>query len=189
MAILLISPLAALLIDFISRRYAVARKGLLGILFILTIPTLIIWFAGYNYSNRQVFWMAVALLVASLLSGLYSIIHVRPAVKVFFTILTIAALAFFSYAVVFLSGYTGNPRKTISTTQYKNYFALRLEPSLYSNREVLVVEKTRLKGFITKTVHKAELPVKDSFSNCQYFFSDERTRLVYDLCHQQLTSQ
>jgi hypothetical protein len=189
MVTLLISPLAALLIDFINRKYAIARKGILGVLLIGTIPSLLIWLTGYNYSNRQVFWAAVAFVITSLLSGFYSIIHVRPSVKVFFTILAIAALAYFSFGVVFLSGYAGNPRHTISTAQYKNYLALRLEPSLYSNTEMLVVEKTRLSGFIRKTVHKTELPAKDSFSNCQYFFSDGKTRLMYDLCHQQLTSQ
>jgi hypothetical protein len=188
MATLLLSPLAALLIDFMGRKYAVARKWTLAILLIGTIPTLLIWLAGYNYSDRQVFWMAVALLVTSFLCAFYFILHVRPAVKLFFAIVATAALAVFSYAVVFLSGNPGQPRHAISTARYKNYLALRIEPPLYSDREVLVVEKTSLQGFIRKTVHETELPAKDSVSNCQYFFKDGRTRLVYDLCHQKLTA-
>lgn len=188
MAILLLSPLAALLIDFMSRKYAVARKWTLGILLIGTIPTLLIWLTGYNYSDRQVFWMAVALLVTGLLCACYFILHVRPAVKLFFTILATAALAFFSYAVVFLSGNASQPRHAISTAQYKNYLALRFEPPLYSDREVLVVEKTGLQGFIRKTVFETDLPAKDAVSNCQYFLEDGKTRLVYDLCHQKLTA-
>lgn len=189
MAPLFFSPFAALLIDFIRRKYGIAGRWFLGVLLVLTIPTLLIWSAGYNYSNRSLYWIAVAFLVASLLSAFYFLLHVRPAVKVFFTIAATAALAFFAYAVVFLSGYAGHPRHTISTAKYKNYHAFRLEPPLYSNQEVLVVEKTGLKGFIVKKVHETELPAKDSLSQCQYFFNDGKTRLVYDHCHQKLSAQ
>jgi hypothetical protein len=189
MATLLFSPFAALLIDFIRRKYGIAGRWFLAVLLMPILPTLLIWLAGYNFSNHSLFWTAVAFLVASLLSGFYFILHVRPAVKVFFTIAATGALAFFAYAVVFLSGYAGHPRRTTSTAKYKNYLALRLEPPLYSDREVLVVEKTGLKGIIVKRVHETELPAKDSFSHCQYLFHDGKTRLVYDLCHQTLTAR
>ena len=87
------------------------------------------------------------------------------------------------------ASYGGGEREVISQSNYKNYIAQQLEPKLYEDEKTLRIKRTRLFGFIEKTIFETWYTDTLATNKCKYYFEDNNLQLVYDLCKQELTSR
>ena len=145
--------------------------------------------AGYNYSDIKFLWYAEMFISTSGLLAFYSIIGNRIGPKLAISI--VATL--FIIAITFLgamgASYGGGEREVISQSNYKNYIALQLEPQLYEDEKTLRIKRTRLFGFIEKTIFETWYTDTLATNKCKYYVEDNSLQLVYDLCKQELTSR
>ena len=188
MLILILSPALAFVSDFIRQKLFISKKWIFLLICVSTIPSLIIWLAGYDYSEIKLLGYAIMFIIASGFLAFYSLIDNRFGLKIAISILA----SLFILAITFLgamgTSFGGGKREVISQSKYKNYIVLHLEPQLYEDEKTLRIKKTRLLGFIEKTIFETSYIDTLVTQKCQYYFEDNKVHLVYDLCKQELTS-
>ena len=156
------------------------------IIALATFPSIMIWIPGYNYSDMKIQWVAIMLVIFSLILPFYSLIDNRFSLKIGISVLITLPLL----AIVFLSeigaSYGGGEREIINKVKFENYIAFQLEPKLYEKEKTLRIIKTQLGGFIEKTIFETWYLDNLTKPDCKYYFGDNNKKLIYDLCKKQL---
>ncbi len=189
MLILAISPVLAFACHYISQKIFLSKKGVSLIIAIVTLPSLIIWMTGYDYSDIAFHWFATMLIIMSIFWGIFTIIHERTGLK--FAIAIVGTLPIIGIVILASIGasFGGGEREVINEAKFNNYIALELEPKLYEKEKTLIVNKTQLFGFIEKTILETWFTDTSFAKRCKYYVEDKEILLVYNLCEKRLTSE
>jgi hypothetical protein len=186
MFILILSPILALAGDFIRQKLHISKKWVFLAISLLTIPSIIIWLAGYNFSDAQLGWYAIMFIIMCIFLGLYSLIEHRFTPKAVISVIATIPIV----AVTFLGGMGsswGGRREVISKAKLDNYIALQLGPQLYEKEKIIRLKETRLFGIIEKTIFETEFIDTSNFNECKLFVGDNKIQLIYDVCNNKLT--
>lgn len=187
MFIILISPVIALIADYIIRKYKPDTRGTILLILLLFVPTLLLELTGYSFSIRLYSFIATTLFLTGIQLGLFTIVHVRLSVKVVASIVFTFILGSIVVADAFLSEWGGGSRTVLREVKFNNYTALTLEPMLYSSHKVLRVKKTALSGMLQKNIYEQDLPDSVTRRDCKINFSDGSKKLVFDYCENKLS--
>lgn len=188
MLIIILSPILAYFIDYIRTKLFIPKTATFIFIVLMTIPTLLVWVTGYNYSKSVFLWSAEMLIVMSAFLSLFTLIDNRIALKAAITALATLTILPLAFLGEMGASFGGGSREVINKSEFKNYIALQLEPQLYEKEKTLRIKKTQLFGLIEKTIFETWYLDTLPSSNCKYFIEDNITMLVYDVCKQQFTA-
>ena len=150
MLIIILSPTLALASDYIRQKLFIAKKWVFLVIFLMTIPSLLIWLTGYNYSEVQFLWYAIMFIIAGVLLTFYTLVDNRIGLKAAISVIATLPIIGITFLAAMGTSYGGEGREIITKFEFRNYIALQLEPQLYEDGKTLRIKKRSYSELLRK---------------------------------------
>ena len=82
MLLILLSPLLALLADFFRQKFLISKLWVITIIPFATLPSLVVWLAGYSYSAKFGNYLGITIFISGILFAAYSYEDSEPKSKI-----------------------------------------------------------------------------------------------------------
>lgn len=189
MWLILLSPLVALFIDYLRNKFSISNLWMIPLLLIVTLPTLVIWLAGYSYSGTLGNYVGITLFISGFIAAIFLYDDGATRSKIKSSIILIIVLGLFILLYLISSIFSQRTSETFTTIKVQDYKAIHSRDFdlVLDGLERVTIKKTRLYGLIERTIFNETLSNQDTIPNCTLHLSDRSRKISFNYCKSILT--